>query len=111
MTERIERLKQFFIMDKAHHQSRFAPKDEYLLAESFEAKGLSDIQRAFGRLETMLRLEKPILFPIERIVFTRRSTTVFALFTQAETERIKSANHLHERGECVQHQAWIIPSF
>ena len=99
MTERIERLKQFFIMDKAHHQSRFAPKDEYLLAESFEAKGLSDIQRAFERLETMLRLEKPILFPIERIVFTRRSTTVFALFTQAETERIKSANHLHERGE------------
>jgi len=99
MTERIRQLKQFFVIDKAHHATRFQSQDEYALAEHFKQKGLNDLERATQRLTLMMAAETPLLFPLERIVLTRRNPTVPSLFTKAELDRIKSTHKLHERGE------------
>ena len=99
MTERIRQLKQFFVIDKAHHAARFQSQDEYALAEHFKQKGLNDLERATQRLTLMMAAETPLLFPLERIVLTRRNPTVPSLFTKAELDRIKSTHKLHERGE------------
>ena len=99
MTERIRRLKQFFVLDKAHHAARFAPQNEYRLAADFAQNGLSDLRRATERLKAMLGAETPVIFPLERIVFTRRNPTVFSLFTAQEMETLRKTRTLHERGE------------
>jgi formate C-acetyltransferase len=99
MTDRIRQLKQFFVTDKAHHASRFQPQDEYALAKHFEREGFSDVQRATQRLTLMLAAETPVLFPLERIVLTRRNPTVPSLFTKPELDMLKATRKLHERGE------------
>ena len=99
MTERISALKQFFVVEKAHHACRIQPQDEYCLAEGFEKAKLEDTKRAAERLKAMLDTEEPVIFPQERLVLTRRNPTVFALFTPREMAEIKEKYTLHERGE------------
>jgi formate C-acetyltransferase len=99
VTDRIARLKQFFVVEKAHHAKRQPPLPEYALAERFESQGLDDARRATRRLVAMLETETPVLFPEERIVFTRTNPTVQALFTPGELEKIRAAHTLHERGD------------
>ena len=99
MTDRTRQLKQFFVTDKAHHAARFQPQDEYALAAHFEREGLSDVRRATERLTMMMAAETPVLFPLERIVLTRRNPTVPSLFTRAEMDKLKATRKLHERGE------------
>ena len=99
MTERIRLLKKFFVSEKAHHAVRFKPGDEYSLAEEFSRREFSDVRRAAQRLQAMLRMEEPVLFPEERIVLTRRNPTVPSLFTEKEMDALKGSRKLHERGE------------
>lgn len=99
MTERIAKLKRFFVIEKAHHAYREPAQDEMLLAGGFAEGGCSDVKRATVRLKAMLEAEKPVIFPEERIVFTRTNPTVFALFTEAELQNIKARHVLHERGD------------
>lgn len=99
MTDRIRQLKQFFVTDKAHHAARFQPQGEYALAKQFEREGLSDLRRATERLTMMMAAETPVLFPLERIVLTRRNPTVPSLFTKTEMDMLKATRNLHERGE------------
>lgn len=99
MTERIRFLRQFFITDKAHHQARKPPGDVYRLATDFAQKNVPDVRRAAERLVCMLDTETPVLFPQERIVFTRTNPTVYSLFTQEELADIKRTHTLHEQGE------------
>ncbi|MDR3051992.1 MAG: pyruvate formate-lyase [Oscillospiraceae bacterium] len=99
MTERIARLKQFFVTDKAHHAKRRPPLDAYALAQTFEKESMDDTGRAAGRLLAMLAAETPVIFPYERIVFTRTNPTVQALFTPAELDAIRAGHTLHERGD------------
>lgn len=99
MTDRIRRLKRYVITDKAHHALRFAPRDEYALAETFAQSGMGDMRRAGRRLIAMLEAETPVLLPEERIVLTRRNPTVFSMFTRAELERLPKERRIHERGD------------
>lgn len=99
MTERIQSLKQFFVTQKAHHPKRMQPQDEYRLAEGYAKDGVPDTLRAAQRLEAMLETEQPVIFPEERIVFTRTNPTVFAIFTEGELEALKRRHRLHERGD------------
>ena len=99
MTDRIRQLKRFFITDQAHHARRMPPGDAFAAAERFNREGLSDVQRAVERLKHMLRLENPVIFPDERIVFTRTNPTVDSLFTREEMETIRRTRTLHEHGE------------
>lgn len=99
MTERIAQLKKFFVKDKGHHASRMPPQNEYSLAHTFAQKGMGDIKRSAERTKVMLDLEKPVIFPNERLVLTRTNPTVFSLFTPEELDHIKEKYTLHERGE------------
>lgn len=99
MTNRIAQLKRFFVMDKAHHAYRGPAQDAMLLTGGFAEGGYSDVQRAAVRIKAMLEAERPVIFPEERIVFTRTNPTVFSLFTEAELQGIKAKHVLHERGD------------
>lgn len=99
MTEFIRSLKDFFVVRKEHHAARRPPRDEYALARVWSARGLPPVQRAALRLECALAAEEPVIFPGERIVFTRTNPTIFSLFTPEEMEEIKSRVTLHERGD------------
>lgn len=82
MTDRIERLRRFFIVDKAHHAVRRPLLAEDCLAADFAQRKLPDTERAVERLCFMLRQEEPHLFPEERIAFVRTLPNVPELFTR-----------------------------
>ena len=84
MTDRIERLRRFFIVDKAHHAVRRPLLAEDCLAADFAQRKLPDTERAVERLCFMLRQEEPHLFPEERIAFVRTLPNVPELFTAEE---------------------------
>jgi len=99
MTERIRQLKQYFVVEKAHHTVRLKLQDEYCMAQDFAKNQLSDVRRAGERLKAMLLTESPVIFPLERIVLIRLNPTVYSLFTKQELEKIKSCHTLHEHGD------------
>lgn len=99
MTDRIERLRRFFIVDKAHHAVRRPPLAEDCLAADFAQRKLPDTERAVERLCFMLRQEEPHLFPEERIAFVRTLPNVPELFTEEELEALRRSHWIHERGD------------
>ena len=99
MTDRIERLRRFFIVDKAHHAVRRPPLAEDCLAADFAQRKLLDTERAVERLCFMLRQEEPHLFPEERIAFVRTLPNVPELFTAEELEALHRSHWIHERGD------------
>ena len=92
MTERIAKLKEFFIEKKAHHAYR---RDLSLSEkEALFLQSLSDTDASAAFLVRMLDGETPVVFPEERIPFTRTiaslPTEVFAPFFEGK--------RLHEAG-------------
>ena len=69
MTPRIEALKQYFVLDKAHHAVRVpAPGAE---GAPYRDAALPAHRRSALRLKAALEAETPVIFPEERIVATR----------------------------------------
>lgn len=99
MTERIAALRRFFVEDRAHHVVRQPARDTQELARTFAQEEVSDVQRAAQRHIRMLALETPVIFPQERLVFTRTNPTLLALFTPQEMDALRRAYTLHEQGE------------
>ena len=75
MTERISRLRKFFVENHGHRTCRKAASDEFLLARTFEKEGLCDTRRAVKRLVYMLNEETPAFFPDQTIAFVRTNPT------------------------------------
>ncbi len=99
MTERIKKMRTFFITEKRHHAVRRPPLDEACLARDFARNGTAPVERAVQRLCFMLQKEQPQIFGDERIVFVRTLPNIPALFTQQEMEEISASHWIHERGE------------
>ena len=99
MTERIRRLKQFFIHDKAHHARRQEPDNPYRLARAFAAEKTPPLERSARRLIDVLEREQPVVFADERIAFMRTVPVLPELFTPEETAEMKKTRWLHEQGE------------
>lgn len=100
MTERIENLRRFFVVEQSHRALRRTPiSDPYALAREFCAQGLSDEERAARRLCLMLREENPVVFPEERIAFLRTIPVIPELHTPEEWEEIRKTHYIHERGD------------
>lgn len=99
MTERIEKMRQFFIIDKGQKALWQESGDPYILAKVFAEEQLSDLERSVRRLIYVLDKEKPVLFGGERIAFTRTVVTVPELFTEEETTELKKKHWLHEKGD------------
>lgn len=99
MTERIEKMRQFFVVDKGQKAVWQQEEDPYLLARQFEAEGILDVDRSARRLSYVLDKEKPVLFEGERIAFTRTVTVIPELFTENEMEELKKDHWIHEKGD------------
>lgn len=99
MTDYIEKLLNYYIVDKSHHKYRDQKKDLYFLAEIFAQEGLSDIERSSKRLEYMLKQENPVVFPNEKIAFLRTVQTVPEIYTKDEWSIIKQEHYIHEQGK------------
>ena len=69
-----------------------------MLAERFAEEMVPDEVRAAERLRFMLRQEKPVVLPEERIVLLRTVPVLPELFTQEEWEQLRNRYYIHERG-------------
>ena len=87
MTPRIEALKQYFVLDKAHHAVRVPA----LGAEGapYRDAALPAHRRSALRLKAALEAETPVIFPEERIVATRTRPALPGIFTEEEWRRIE----------------------
>lgn len=99
MTAYIEKLLERFIVEKDQKKYRDTPDDPRALAAGFEEEGLPDLERAVRRLAFMLKEERPIVYPDEKIVLLRTRTTVPEIFTEREDEEIKKEHYIHEQGK------------
>lgn len=99
MTDYIAALRNYFIIQKEHHNFRQPQEDKYRLAKQFSEQGLSDMQRAAERLCYVLEKEKPVVLKNEKIALLRTVTTVPELFTEQEFNKIKSEHFIHESGK------------
>lgn len=99
MTERMSAMRQFFVTDKKQREVRQGEHDPYELSRTFAAEGVSDLDRADRRLRYVLEQEKPVLFPGERIAFTRTVATIPELFTEEEMAELQKNHWIHEKGD------------
>lgn len=99
MKERIQKLRDFFVLRREHHRFRQAPGDPGLLAADFARCRIPPQDRSAKRLLSVLQQEIPVIFPQERILFTRTVRTIPDLFTPEETAALKSTHWIHERGD------------
>ena len=99
MRERIEQLKQWWIVDQKQRSFRQLPLDPQCLAVDFAKENLADEERAVRRLEYMLQAERPVVLPTERIVLLRTVPTVPQLFTAEEKQALAQRYYLHEQGK------------
>lgn len=99
MTERIERMRQFFVVDKGQKAMWQKEENPYVLAEQFAAEQTPDVDRAARRLIYVLDKEVPVLFEDERIAFTRTVTTIPEIFTETEMEELRKEHWIHEKGD------------
>lgn len=99
MTERIRAMRKFFITDKKHRKMRQKPLPPYEMAEEFKRQKMDAYQRAAKRLIYILNKETPVLFPGERISFTRTVTCIPELFTEEEKSALRREHWIHELGD------------
>ncbi len=99
MDQHIAKMRKYYVEDKAHHQYRQAPIEQYTLAKEFETEGLSDIERALRRLQWMLEQEKPVVFPEEKISILRTVPVIPEIFGEHEWENLRKSYRIHEMGK------------
>ena len=99
MTEHIQNLLDYFIRDRRHHAFRQAPSDRYRFAAGYQQQGLSDLDRAVKRLRDLLCEETPLVFPFEKITFTRTVPVLPEIFTEEEFADISIGHYIHEQGK------------
>ena len=95
----IENLKEF-LLERKHHQWRQTPEQAGIatLNETFAACDMDPVDRTVEMLRALLNVEKPVILPGEKIVFTRTVTAIPDIFTPAEWEQLKKTCYLHEKG-------------
>lgn len=99
MNERIKKMRDFFVVDKKQKEHWSKEQDPYILARAFAKEQLSDTQRAAKRLIYVLEHEQPVIFPDEKIAFTRTITTIPEIYTEYEMEQMRTTHWIHEKGD------------
>lgn len=85
-----------YIVNKEHHKFRHSV--DWNLGEEYSAKGLSPMERMADRFERMIKEEKPVILPDEKIVYLRTVTNLPDCFTEKEWEELKAKYYIHELG-------------
>lgn len=99
MNSRIAGLREFFLLKK-HHLSRQQTGKQVArdFTESLRERNMPDVERARERLAWVLKNEKPVIFPEEKIVFTRTIRQIPEIYTHEEWAEIKKNHYIHELG-------------
>ena len=71
---------------------------EFRPAAELAAEGLSPMKRVTSRLAECLAAERPVIRPLEQIVFLRTVSNSGAIFTDSEWRKIKAGHFIHEAG-------------
>lgn len=99
MTDRILKMKKYFVAEKKHHAFRCESEDTYTLAETFAKNHVCDTDRAVMRAKYILDNETPIIFDDEKIALVRTIPYTPAVFTEAETGELQKRYWVHESGD------------
>ena len=94
----IQKLYDYFIIQKSHKAFRQPPEDPYRMAEQWEQQGADDTVRTSLRLRYVLEHEKPVVLPGEKIALLRTFPTIPELHTKQEDEHLRSQYAFHENG-------------
>ena len=95
MTERIQQLKKMQ-WDGFHHAARISVPEG--IENEYRNAGLKDFMRTAVRMEMVLKLETPFLFPGELIAFTRTVPGLPMIYSEEEWRDISSSHYIHELG-------------
>ena len=68
-----------YIISKQHHKFRHTV--DWNLGEEYSKKGLTPVERMADRFERLIREEKPVILPDEKICFIRTVKTIPDCFT------------------------------
>ena len=85
-----------FIINKEHHVYRHTV--DWDLGKEYSEKGLSPIERMADRFERMVKEEKAVILPDEKIVFLRTVANLPDCFTEDEWKELKEKYYIHELG-------------
>ena len=61
MTDRIQKMLDYYVKEKGHHQFRQPAADKYRYAVQYEEKGLDDLDRSVCRLMTQILKPRKLL--------------------------------------------------
>ena len=100
MTERIEKMRRMFVAEKVQKTYRQEKEDPYILARAFAGQQVSVADRSARRLISVLDRERPVIFPEERIAFTRTVQTIPGIFTEDEKGRIRKSHFIDKGDVC-----------
>lgn len=85
-----------YIISKQHHKFRHTV--DWNLGEEYSKKGLTPVERMADRFERLIREEKPVILPDEKICFIRTVANIPDCFTEAEWAELKEKHYIHELG-------------
>ena len=85
-----------FILNKEHHKFRHSVSWD--LANEYNKKGLSPIERMTDRFEKLTKEEAPVILEGQKIVFLRTVSNIPKIFTEDEWNEISSKHYIHELG-------------
>lgn len=94
MNDRIGEIRKF-ILEKKHHAQRH---DGIPDISVYRDTSLSPCKRSAQRLSAHLAAEQPVIYPFERIVFTRTQSALPGIYSPEEWDKIKSGRFIHELG-------------
>ncbi|MDO4938358.1 MAG: pyruvate formate lyase family protein [Lachnospiraceae bacterium] len=99
MTDRIRKMKEYFVSEKGHHTFRCEPEDIYALTETFAENDVPDTDRAVMRARYILDNETPVVFDDEKITLMRTIPFTPAVFTEDEMAELQKNFWVHESGD------------
>ena len=99
MTEYIQMLRNRFIYEAKQKSFRQQPVDPFEFARTWAREGLPGEERAVRRLSEVLKREKPVVWPDEKIALIRTVPVLPELFTEEEQKKIHTKYYIHEKGK------------
>ncbi len=99
MTDKIQKMLDFYIKNKVHHEFRQPVTDKYRYAVKYKEQNLNDVDRSVNRLRDVLAEEHPVVFPDDSILCLRTVTTLPEIFTEEEFKEISNKHYIHEQGK------------
>ena len=93
MKPELQRLYDYFIIDRTHRELRVPCEVDF--AALFSKENLCDEERMCRRFETIMAMETPRILPNEKIVLTRSVSNIGHIHTDDEDQKIAKEYYIH----------------